>query len=68
MSAASLPMQYGCDEVEKERVLNRCRKSDAILQLLLGKTPLETARYWGPALVLSALAAVAASLIGLPTP
>ncbi len=61
-------MQYGCNEAEREQVLARCQRSDGILQLLLGATPLRTAQFWGPALLLIALIALAASLAGLPPP
>jgi hypothetical protein len=61
-------MQYGCDEAEKEAVLARCGRSDALWQFILGRTPLATARYRGSALLLLTLAALAASLAGLPTP
>ncbi|MGH7039250.1 MAG: hypothetical protein ACREE4_12085 [Stellaceae bacterium] len=60
------PIQYGCKEEEKEKVLASCQHSDRILQFVLGSTAYATGRRWGTILVLIIIAAIAASAAGLP--
>jgi hypothetical protein len=59
------PIQYGCNEAEKEDVLAFCQRSDRALRFVLGNTACATAGRWGVIMVLVLLAAIAASVAGL---
>lgn len=59
------PIQYGCNENEKEGVLAFCQRSDRILQFVLGSAAYATGRRWGVIFILVILAAIAASAAGL---
>jgi hypothetical protein len=59
------PTHYGCNETEKESVLAFCQHSDRILQFMLGNTAYATVQRWGVILILTILAAIAASAAGV---